>query len=61
MKILQDFIEFSEIFKNFKELAMKSPQAQINVTESCMRFTGDKDYTYTVMVGNDMDVMATRR
>jgi len=49
------------LFENFKnlpddivELAKKSPQKNVTVTESCMRMTGKKDFTYTVMIGKEL-------
>ena len=50
------------LFENYKsklpesiiEAAQKAPQSLIPLTENCMRMTGDKDFTYTVMVGKEL-------
>ena len=44
------FENYKNLPEALKEIAMKSPQAQISVTESCMRLI-EKDYTYTVIFG----------
>ena len=37
-----------------KKLAKEAPQKTVTVTESCMRMTGDKEFTYTVMIGKEL-------
>ena len=44
------FENFKNLPDEIKEQALKSPNQQIDVTESCMRLTGDKDYTYTCLL-----------
>ena len=55
------FENFKNLPDEIKEQALKSPNQQIDVTESCMRLTGDKDYTYTVMVGKSLNVIHTKK
>ena len=55
------FENFKNLPDEIKEQAIKSPNQQIDVTESCMRLTGDKDYTYTVMVGKSLNVIHTKK
>ena len=55
------FENYKNLSEEIKEQAMKSPQAQIDVTESCMRLTGEKEYTYTVMVGKSLEPIYTKK
>jgi hypothetical protein len=55
------FENFKNLPDEIKEQAIKSPNQQIDVTESCMRLTGDKDYTYTVMVGKSLNVIHKKK
>ena len=55
------FENYKNLPDEIKEQAKKSPQSQIDVTESCMRFTGEKEYTYTVMVGKGLHVIYQKK